>query len=348
MRWLRATTIGALLLAIGCAADRAREARTSWAGVALGSYAVGVSVRRLRAANDDEAAYVALVWRPVTRADGPGATLEALAGALCPDLDASGGARLGGCFPRLAGTIAGAAPAESDDALERLAGLRLAAALGGEPAAGDFPLAVVVGSLRGSAIEFASLGEALASRGWVVAAVAPSAPPAEAEFDAASVVRVRAAIRAAVDELSAAPGIDASRIAVVAWSFGGVPAALEAAADPRVDALVSLDSALRYAYGAELIRAAPDYRPSSFEGAFLSVEAGIDNEVAKDDALAAELAASPPRVVAVAGLDHGGFPDFAGALAAGVGSGAARAAFQRDRAAMIEMTAAFLAEIPAR
>jgi dienelactone hydrolase len=203
------------------------------------------------------------VWRPV---DAPGAriTLGELGGLVRPAAGADRSPCLG-------------------EGLSSAAGEPLFARLDGTPAAGRRPLVVLSGGLNSAGLELASLAETLASHGYVVAAVL--APPGDSPraFDARHVELARAAIAATIERLSRDDGVDDERVALGAWSFGGAPATLEALARPSVRALVSLDSALRYQYGAALIRDARGYVPAAYRGALLSVIAGVDNEVAKDE-----------------------------------------------------------------
>ncbi|HZV84726.1 MAG TPA: hypothetical protein VFF48_07040 [Brevundimonas sp.] len=86
---------------------------------------------------------------------------------------------------------------------------------------GERPLVLLQGSITNRGAEFLSLGEALASRGYEVVAVVEAAPAAQPAYDAVAIDRARRALKLAKGET-------ARPYAVVAWSFGGAPAALEA------------------------------------------------------------------------------------------------------------------------
>jgi hypothetical protein len=55
------------------------------------------------------------------------------------------------------------------------------------------------------------------------------------------------------------PGTDLSEVAVVSWSWGGISSLFASARDPRIDALVEMDSSMRYYAG--LVKRAGDVHP---------------------------------------------------------------------------------------
>jgi len=293
----------------------------TWAGTAAGPHPVGVT--RL----DADGHLLALVWRPVRDAASR-LTLADLARLACGEA---------------AGDTAGTVPACLPEELAPVAGQPLSASSGGTAAPGRRPLVVLLGGLSARGLGLSSLAETLASHGYVAAVMA--APPSEVPrgFDDANVREARAAFGRVVDRLRDDPGVDAGRLVVAAWSFGGVPAVLEALARPEVRAVISLDSAMRYQYGADLIRAA-GADPTAYRGDVLSLSAGVDNTVEKDEGvLEAMTRASVTRVVAT-GMPHAEFTDVGGAMHAMTLPAADRLAFHERYARVVASIVTWLRE----
>jgi len=305
-------------------APSAPVAGASWAGVTIGRSAVGVTARDIVA--DDVRLGRAIVWRPV-RAAAPPASLAALAQLAC------GPAASALCVvDRQAGPTG--ARASGDPAL--LAGP------GGAHVDGSRPLVVAVGSSASRGLEFVALAEALASHGLVVAEVVPEPATSSPAFDDAALARGLSRLERAVEVLGREPGIDAGRLGVIAWSFGGVPGSLLACR--RARGFVSLDSAMRYRYGTDLLRARR-FEPGTCTADLLAVAAGIGNQVPTDTT---ENGWPPARAGRYVGHDltHGDFSDRHGALAVRPADDAA--AFRRRYGRVANEVVAFLvARLPA-
>jgi dienelactone hydrolase len=315
------------------------ERAAPWSGVDHGAYPVRVDVQEIAGPTGEN--YTIVVWRPAQR-QGDGAPIGTLAAELCEEDALPDAALLRRCFPGMAREVETRVSADHlDAALQTIADTRLAAARDVPLARGRFPLLLLAGFPSGRGMEFPSISEAVASHGYVVASIGGLEPRPVSRYDAATVEEMRSAIRAALAHLAVDDGVDFRRIALGAWSVGGAPAALHAMNDSRVRAFVSFDSALRYAYGDELIRSAPDFLPQNYSGALLSFTPGVDNPVPKANRVALESAQT--RQVTIDNLSHGGFVDLYGMIPA-LTSAEERETFQRTYGGVARQTVSFLDE----
>lgn len=184
------------------------------------------------------------------------------------------------------------------------------------------------------------MAETLASRGFVVAEVVSAAPSERGGVTTATAAAATSRLADALQLLATDPTIDASTTAIAAWSFGGVPAFQLAVSDPRISAMVSLDSALSYRYGVDLLRTASlPARTTALR--MLAFSAGVSSAVARDDTwLASQPAVRLERATAI-GLAHAGFNDLYGAWPAEVNR-AASSAFLNDHAQVVAAVVRFL------
>lgn len=303
---------------------------TTWAGLTAGTHAVGFSVLPLPESPAGDGGARVFVWRPV-EAPGVPLTVGTLAATVC------GSGPVEACFPGLA-PPAEAAGGPDLAVIERL---RLHGRSGGRPARVRRPLVVLLGSLGSPGAEFTALAEALASRGHIVAEIVAGRRNGR-RFDAAAVDEALDLTDRTIATMGRQGDVDVTRIGIVAWSFGGVPATLAAARDVRVRALVSLDSAGRYRYGTDLLRAA-GFRAATMRARVLSFTAGVDNTVEKDDTVLAALPQERVERQSAVGLAHAGFCDHYGAWPAQGRPEADRRRFTTAFRAMGERTVAFLA-----
>ena len=129
----------------------------------------------------------------------------------------------------------------------------MVAARDAAPERGRFPVVVIAGGFGGAVHDEAVLGEFLASHGFVVAV--ESSPGwrgrvMRSDADVLPVAREHAGqLAALLDRVGAAGFADASRAAVVGYSFGARAALLLAAQRPEVRALVSLAGGIGSAEG---------------------------------------------------------------------------------------------------
>ncbi len=149
-----------------------------------------------------------------------------------------------------------------------------------------------------------TLAEQLAAAGLEVLAWAPCRPLGG--FDTASVRRQEQEALALLADARAARG--PQPVVLVAWSLGGVAAARIGAAQDEVRGLVSLDAALAYAYGEEVLKAM-GFRPATLRVPLLLLEAGRAGPVA-GSRWVGDSAGSARRLRArVPGIPHAGFAD---------------------------------------
>jgi pimeloyl-ACP methyl ester carboxylesterase len=120
-------------------------------------------------------------------------------------------------------------------------------------------------------------------------------------------------LRAVLHTASQWADVDSTRIALAAWSTGGLAAAMAAAERPNVVAFASLDGATAYAYGDSLLAevAGSTWR---WRTPYLHLVAGVTGPVAQSEhflSLGCETVAWRSRV---AGTQHRHFVSFHGAL----------------------------------
>jgi len=109
--------------------------------------------------------------------------------------------------------------------------------------AGRFPVVIYAPSLNAPATENVELCEFLASEGFVVfASPSMGATSRSMTVDISGANAEAQDISFLIDFAVTMPNADASEVAVVGYSWGGMAALLAAAREKRVDALISLDS----------------------------------------------------------------------------------------------------------
>lgn len=124
------------------------------------------------------------------------------------------------------------------------------------PAHGRHPVVVHALGRNDYQQEATVLWENLASHGYVVVVppqMGPCPDTPRLDFDAPSIALQAVDLAAAIEAAAGWPWADTSRTAIVGHSSGAV-VALEAAADPRVAAIVSLDGSIATAEGGALLR----------------------------------------------------------------------------------------------
>lgn len=165
----------------------------------------------------------------------------------------------------------GASP--SEDAIARILEGDTRARQNAPRAQGRFPLLLFGTGLSAPPYVHTVLSEYLASHGYVCIAV-PSIPPREDVAPRRNARNVEGHIRdleLALRELHDHPGVDASRLGLVAWSMGGVAQALLQMKNSNVKALVSLDAATGYTYGQRLLEDSLHFEPERATAPLLHV-----------------------------------------------------------------------------
>ena len=138
--------------------------------------------------------------------------------------------------------------------------ISLSAVQEAKPAKGRYPVLIYAPSDSSVSWENADLCEYLASHGYVVLA-SPSIGVSTRDMgDDLDGINAQARdISFLITYAAALPDTDLSQVAVVSWSWGGISSLFASARDPRIDALVEMDSSMRYYAG--LVKRAGDVHP---------------------------------------------------------------------------------------
>ncbi len=136
----------------------------------------------------------------------------------------------------------------------------MAAVRSAAPIHGRFPVVIYAPSFSSSAWENADLCEYLASFGYVVIASPGMGVAHESTHDLAGIEAQARDISFLVGYAQSLPNADASHLAVLGFSWGGLSNLFAAAHDDRIEALVDLDGSIRYWPG--LVKASGDIDPS--------------------------------------------------------------------------------------
>jgi dienelactone hydrolase len=138
-------------------------------------------------------------------------------------------------------------------------------------ASGLFPLLLFQAGLSGPFYMNTVLCEYLASRGYVVVALASLRvrEDVEPDYDALAVDAQIRDMEFAIQEMHDYPEVAPGRIGLVAWSLGGVAQALLSMKNPDVKAVASLDAATGYAYGEKLLESSIYFDPDRAVAPFL-------------------------------------------------------------------------------
>jgi dienelactone hydrolase len=130
------------------------------------------------------------------------------------------------------------------------------------PAAGRFPVVIYAPSFSSTSWENADLCEYLASHGYLVLATPGMGVQRESTHDLPGVEAQARDISFLVGYAGTLSSADATHLAVVGFSWGGLANVIAAARDTRIDALVALDGSVRYWPG--IISQSTDVRPENF------------------------------------------------------------------------------------
>jgi dienelactone hydrolase len=189
---------------------------------------------------------------------------------------------------------------------------------GAAAATGRFPLVLFGNALTARGFTYTTLCEYLAGHGYVVVSM-PSlgaGPGEDAPFDQRGIALQLDDLAFAIRKMRSRSSVDADRLALIAWSVGGVTTALLQMTNPDVDVTVSLDSGTAYAYGNELLSASPHFDPSRLDRPFLQM-IGVQPsgfEVPKDDRFYSELTAGPKYQLEFPAMKHSDFTSVLGDL----------------------------------
>ncbi|QWT19542.1 dienelactone hydrolase family protein [Bacillus sp. NP157] len=190
--------------------------------------------------------YQILVWYPAAAVSGTPLTVGDYAALFDTELDASAPGNTGSRWRRqLASTSA----------------VRLRAAKNAAPAMRRFPVVVYTPSDSSVSWESADVCEYLASHGYVVVA-SPSMGEASRDMtDDLPGIRAQARdVSFLIDYATSLRNTDASRVAAMGFSWGGLANLFAAVRDPRIKALVSMEGSERYFPG--LVKHSGDVDPA--------------------------------------------------------------------------------------
>jgi dienelactone hydrolase len=155
-----------------------------------------------------------------------------------------------------------------------LLGLSMLAFREPSPARSRFPLVLVVAGLNDGTTAQAVLAEFLTSYGYVVAVVAWTGVN-EDQFDA---TRTQPGIETTVRDVEFAwsrlrtrSDVDATRLAVMGHSLGGIIAVLTAMRNGNVGAVVGLDATYGFAVAADVLTGDYGFAPRQMKAALLDV-----------------------------------------------------------------------------
>ena len=121
------------------------------------------------------------------------------------------------------------------------------AVAGAKPAPGRYPVAIYAPSFSADSMQNADLCEYLASHGYIViSSPTLGVSKRNTSMNLDGVEAQAADIRFLIDYARTLPNADATQIAVIGYSFGGISSVFAAAKDKRIIALVELDGSARY------------------------------------------------------------------------------------------------------
>jgi dienelactone hydrolase len=173
---------------------------------------------------------------------------------------------------------------------------------------------ILTTGMNAPAYAHVTLAERLAGRGYLVVA-APTggfAGRARLAFDSAGVASHVSDLRSVVAAVRRWPDVDSARVAIAAWSVGGVGAAV-VAEEVGARALVSLDAATSYAYGVEyLTRLTPSTWRSRVP--YLDLRGTVESQVPHSEGFAERRCGAPTVRAVVDGVAHRHFVSLWGSL----------------------------------
>jgi dienelactone hydrolase len=250
------------------------------------------------------------------------------------------------CENRLLADLQEYRPERGVEMGERVLDEPLGAARDVPMASGRHPVVVFDGGLTSDALSYVVLAELLASRGFVSVSL-PSLPLRRNRplaFDLEGVESKAADVSFALAQLGRLGWVDDERVAVAAWSVGGVSSSLAALRSEHVRAVVSLDGGLGYDYGGALLVQAREPRPGGRSVPLLHLTGTAPNPypVPKDTAALARWPSPHVYIGEVTGINHSHFVTQGGAPAYLGDDSAAARAFWSAQTAIVETLAAFL------
>lgn len=204
---------------------------------------------------------------------------------------------------------------KSDSLFKRFLSLPSAAFVDAVPAPGRFPLVLYSAGYNNRSHDNSVLAEYLASRGYVVATVPQVGTRSTRLILGINPIDLETQSRDlefAMTILNELPYVDASRLATVGYSMGGVVALQIASRNPNVDAVIGLDPSYRAARFVPLVLASSYFSPRALRAPILSLQSGNAAEAGAQDSTVLDSLRFADRYVGQVGKAmHGDFSDFA-------------------------------------
>ena len=199
--------------------------------------------------------------------------------------------------------------------LPRLLAQPMAASRNAKPAGGRFPVVLYFGGLNASVDSNSILGEYLASRGYIFAAISLVGVSDQHPFQSTDPAGLETTVRDMEYAASVLPRFapaDMGRIAVMGHSIGAIEAAIFAARHGNVVAMVGLDGTYGFQGSAGLLNGAYGYSPRNVRAAVLDLRRPEGEQSARLDMSAVEaMRYSDRSLMTVPHMHHSDFTSFA-------------------------------------
>jgi dienelactone hydrolase len=175
-----------------------------------------------------------------------------------------------------------------------------------DPAPGRFPLVVYATGHNGKPLTHTPTAEYLASHGYVVAMFpCQGASPNGTSFDTAGQEDQIRDIEFILGSLRSRPMVDASRVSLIGFSFGGGSVVVAAMRIPHIRAVISLDGTISWDHTADIVRAATGYDPTAFRAPLLVLKS--DHDAGEDPSIFHSLIFSDRSIIRFAEAEHHSF-----------------------------------------
>jgi dienelactone hydrolase len=311
-----------------------------WGGLSPGPFDVGFTILELtdpsRAYGPQPARVVQVsLWFPIERSRGR---------AVFPFRDYVMAYAPAGARDALARYRESWFPHDPGANVDRLLATETFAVFDARPAPGRFPLVVYAPGYGGTPLTHTPGAEYLASHGNVVAMSASQGDsPAGVTFDEAGQEHQIRDLELAIGALRGRAEVDASRIALIGFSFGGGSVVVEAMRAPAITALIVLDGTPVFQDASDIVRRATGFDPAAVRAPVLVVTS--DHLRDEDLTIVQSMVLSDRYLVRLKAVDHHDFiasPIITGVVR-GTASPSARRAFPLVAVAMRRFLAASFA-----
>ena len=177
-----------------------------------------------------------------------------------------------------------------------------------EPEDGPFPLLIYAPGSGAPAFQNTVLCEYLASHGFIVAASPSFGPDSRAMPSTVAGVEAQVGDLAFVARvLEGAPNVEAQRVGLIGYSFGGLAVLLHAMSDERVGAVAALDPTLMVKKGHRLAREVPGYAPEALRAPIILMIANARQWPERDTGFFDEIPGTDASLLRFNDFLHGDF-----------------------------------------